>query len=417
MARLIMRRGPTPGAAFELDAEIITIGRGSKNGIVVNDNEVSREHCRLIRLMADYEVVDLDSSNGTFVNGARVEGTRLLQPGFLIELGDSITFEYERPAALGDATIEDRQVAIPRDYGAAKDGSDGEPASQPFLVLTHGPDPGHVYKLEGEKVSIGRDLTNSVVILYPEVSRFHVSLHWAEDTYIIEDLESTNGTMVNGEFVIEPRLLLPNDVIQIGTMVRLRYTWQPDDIEFEIDDRLEHLQTQPSRPPSFAPDVDTSKTSTNLIGGGKNRRTTTSRLGTGLEPGMLEDHLIIAYSRAQWEDIVAPLTVELQDAGLKVWVDQYLIPGGDDWLEAIEQALYECWLLLVVVTPDALTSPYVEMEYRYFFNREKPVVPLIYQDVGELPRELRKLKAVKYNARDHEKTMQTLIFEIMHLNR
>lgn len=76
MARLIMRRGPTPGAAWELTDEVVTIGRGSKNQVIVQDNEVSREHCRLLRLMADYEVMDLGSSNGTYVNGARVVDIR-----------------------------------------------------------------------------------------------------------------------------------------------------------------------------------------------------------------------------------------------------------------------------------------------------------------------------------------------------
>jgi|FLYN01.1.fsa_nt_gi pSer/pThr/pTyr-binding forkhead associated (FHA) protein len=407
-----MKRGPTPGMIYELNDEIITIGRGSKNQIVIQDNEVSREHCRLIQLMADYEVVDLGSSNGTYVNGARVEGTRVLQPGFLIELGDSITFEYERPL-LSDVTAEH--------HAGTREPAQPEPGNQAYLVLTHGPEPGHVYPLEGDKITIGRDLTNNVVILFPEVSRFHVHLLRDGDSYVIEDLASTNGTIVNGERVSEPRLLHPNDVILIGTMVRLRYTFNPDEVIPEVadDSYVASVQTQPTRKPIIepaAPELDTSRTNAKLLKA-KSKRTTTSRLGTGLEPGMLEDHILIAYAREQWEHIVAPLTIGLQDVGLKVWVDQYLIPGGDDWMEAIEQALFECWLLIVVVTPESINTPYVEMEYRYFFNREKPVIPLVSQDLKELPRELRNLKAVVYDEDDPRQAFQKLIFEILHINR
>lgn len=419
MARLIMRRGPTPGAVYELNDEAISIGRGSKNNIVIQDNEVSREHCRLIRLMADYEVVDLGSSNGTYVNGARVEGTRLLQPGFLIELGDSITFEYERPP-LSDATVEHQQaVTHERRQVQAASTATPEPSLQPYLVLTHGPDPGHVYPLQGDKVTIGRDLTNNIVVLFPEVSRFHVHLLRTEEGYSIEDLASTNGTIVNGERIVQPRLLQPNDVILIGTMVRLRYTLNPEEVMPEVADEgyLASIQTQPTRKPQVvSSEVDTSRASAHIIKA-KSRRTTTSRLGTGLEPGMLEDHIFIAYAREQWEYIVAPLTINLQDMGLKVWVDQYLIPGGDDWVEAIEQALFECWLLVVVVTPESINTPHVEMEYRYFFNREKPVIPLVASNVGELPRELRNLKAVVYDEDDPRQAFQKLIFEILHINR
>jgi len=416
MARLIMRRGPTPGAAYELDEEVITIGRGSKNQIVVQDNEVSREHCRLLRLMADYEVMDLGSSNGTYVNGARVEGTRLLQPGFLIELGDSITFEYERPP-LSDAA---ENQGVTGEHQRAQQSAKADPSSQAYLVLTHGPDPGHVYPLQGNKITIGRDLTNTVVILFPEVSRFHVHLISTDDGYTIEDLGSTNGTIVNGERVTQLRALNPNDVILIGTMVRLRYTLHPDEVTGEIadDSYMASVQTQPTRKPIelLSPDVETARANANILKA-KSKRTTTSRLGTGLEPGMLEDHVLIGYAREQWEYIVAPLTISLQDVGVKVWVDQYLIPGGDDWVEAIEQALFECWLLIVVVTPESVDSPHMEMEYRYFFNREKPVIPLVSKDMRELPRELRNLKTVEYEPDDPKAAFQNLIFEILHINR
>ena len=72
MAHMTMRRGPEPGRIYELKGDRIKIGRGRRNHIIIHDNEVSREHCELTLVGDDYELRDLGSSNGTFVNGQRV---------------------------------------------------------------------------------------------------------------------------------------------------------------------------------------------------------------------------------------------------------------------------------------------------------------------------------------------------------
>lgn len=56
----------------------ITIGRSSDNNVVINNNMVSRYHCEIIQESNRIKIVDLNSSNGTFVNGRRVSGTAFL---------------------------------------------------------------------------------------------------------------------------------------------------------------------------------------------------------------------------------------------------------------------------------------------------------------------------------------------------
>ena len=97
-----MRRGPDPGIIHAVEGDEVTIGRGTKNNIVIDDNEVSRDHLRLVKVMGGYELHDLNSSNGTYVNGQLVEGVWLLRSRCIIELGDSITLEYR----LGDPSEE-----------------------------------------------------------------------------------------------------------------------------------------------------------------------------------------------------------------------------------------------------------------------------------------------------------------------
>lgn len=70
----------------------LTIGRSATNDIVVADNLASRVHALLVRLPAGAEIRDNGSSNGTFVNGARIT-TALLNPGDLVTIGNSdLTF-------------------------------------------------------------------------------------------------------------------------------------------------------------------------------------------------------------------------------------------------------------------------------------------------------------------------------------
>lgn len=57
----------------ELDRERLTIGRAQDNDLVINDPGVSSHHAELVRDHSGYEIVDLGSTNGVFVNGKRVE--------------------------------------------------------------------------------------------------------------------------------------------------------------------------------------------------------------------------------------------------------------------------------------------------------------------------------------------------------
>ena len=79
--RLIVRRGPQPNQVYELTAEVTNLGRDITNDIVINDREVSRHHLRFTRGADGCTMEDLGSTNGTFVNGTRLQGETTLKPG------------------------------------------------------------------------------------------------------------------------------------------------------------------------------------------------------------------------------------------------------------------------------------------------------------------------------------------------
>jgi FHA domain/zinc-ribbon domain len=76
-ALLVVRRGPNQGTTFLLDAEMTTVGRLPDSDIFLDDVTVSRRHAEFVRTGATYEIRDVGSLNGTYVNGERVDRTEL----------------------------------------------------------------------------------------------------------------------------------------------------------------------------------------------------------------------------------------------------------------------------------------------------------------------------------------------------
>lgn len=86
--RLTITRGGSGTFAIE-DREYV-IGRSSRADIVVADPSVSGQHARLTVTPAGATVTDLGSSNGTTVNGTRVQGSQTVRSGDLIGVGEAV---------------------------------------------------------------------------------------------------------------------------------------------------------------------------------------------------------------------------------------------------------------------------------------------------------------------------------------
>jgi len=87
--KLVAVAGPLEGAVFPLSEEGLSVGRDPSNRLCIVDAAVSRLHCFLQLEAGRVKLTDLDSHNGTFVNGLPVK-QRLLDPGDEIKIGDSL---------------------------------------------------------------------------------------------------------------------------------------------------------------------------------------------------------------------------------------------------------------------------------------------------------------------------------------
>ena len=149
---LVAIAGPLNGTTVELDAPEVCIGREPDNQVFVQSASVSRHHCALRRDGDSVVVEDLESRNGTFVNGISVSRHQL-KHGDLLTIGDcSFRFvcQAETPAAqsapvelnetgttlLGPLWLSSTDVVYPGPNAATGGGADARALRDLSALLT-----------------------------------------------------------------------------------------------------------------------------------------------------------------------------------------------------------------------------------------------------------------------------------------
>jgi hypothetical protein len=94
-SRLVITSGAKSGAEFPLGRDEITIGRSSDSAIIIRDDYTSTHHARLMLWNGRWMIQDLDSTNGTFLNGSRVTVPTPIPLGATVKVG-ATTFELRR---------------------------------------------------------------------------------------------------------------------------------------------------------------------------------------------------------------------------------------------------------------------------------------------------------------------------------
>ena len=95
VTRIIITSGPKSGLELPLGTEALTIGRSSESGLVIRDDYTSSHHARLVLWGDQWMIQDLDSTNGTWHDGARVSAPMPITVGAPIKVG-ATTFELRK---------------------------------------------------------------------------------------------------------------------------------------------------------------------------------------------------------------------------------------------------------------------------------------------------------------------------------
>ncbi len=175
----------------------VTVGSRPDCELVVNVPSVSGRHCRLTRDENGFVLEDLNSTNGTFVNGERIRGE-------------------VRVGLTASDTIHLGSYALPM--------------GQVLSLLV--PEPTPTISFRGGEMVIGRVPGCDQVIDLPMISSRHARLFREGGRILIEDLRSSNGTFVNGTRVEGPAVLNSGDEIGLGShLVTLAAdSWSPAEV-------------------------------------------------------------------------------------------------------------------------------------------------------------------------------------------
>jgi hypothetical protein len=95
---LVMIGGPRPGQHFVLELDQALVGRAPNADIRLDSDQVSRRHLEISVRGAVLIVKDLESANGTYINGRRLIGSAAIEPGDVLDLGD-VKMRYEMQGA------------------------------------------------------------------------------------------------------------------------------------------------------------------------------------------------------------------------------------------------------------------------------------------------------------------------------
>lgn len=205
----------------------LIIGRGATAGLRIKQDVFSREHARVQLNAGNIVLIDLESRNGVKINETRVWQPTPLADGDVITVGDvSIEVELKKWQTVKPASkpMDDTDHEVTRTVGFAD--TDGD--SDIEITVQRGSDaftgfeemPAQTERreipLQDGRIVIGRDPRCEVVLESLMISRLHTEVVKEGGRVRVRDLNSTNGTAVNGVNIARRTELASGDRLTIG---------------------------------------------------------------------------------------------------------------------------------------------------------------------------------------------------------
>jgi pSer/pThr/pTyr-binding forkhead associated (FHA) protein len=216
--------GPIPIFISFPIGEPLLVGRSRKCGLRLDSSEISGEHARIGYNEGAFWVEDLGSSNGTFVQGMRISGRRVLADDETITLGSEFTLAGVKNQQ-DVITLNQRMVNAPS-RAAIKE-------SYPCLVTkSELIRPSRYLLSPGVRVSIGRDPANDIWVGAAHISREHAIITLNNAGKIEVTDKSSNGIWLKGERVLQGKPIELDEalsVLNLGGKISLAICYSKED--------------------------------------------------------------------------------------------------------------------------------------------------------------------------------------------
>ncbi|HMZ50685.1 MAG TPA: FHA domain-containing protein [Candidatus Sumerlaeota bacterium] len=221
MPEIIVKLGERIIHRYFFDKESLTVGRARDNDIVIENLSVSRNHAKIKREGDIFTLTDMNSANGTLVNGVRVTKANIVHNDQLTVGKHTLVFlNAEAPSAIslggkepeGTSPSSSPTASVPSLSGPKLSGLIG------IITVTKGKQAGQVFRVHKPETTIGRAPESDIRLHDWFVSKKHAAIVRKDDNYSLKDLDSWRGTTVNGATVKE-HVLGEGDEIVFGTTV------------------------------------------------------------------------------------------------------------------------------------------------------------------------------------------------------
>lgn len=214
------------GREYLLADAPLVFGREAGCDVVIDSTEVSRRHAVIVVRPEGYVLEDT-SANGVLVNGERVGERRTLSRGDVLRFGSAeFRFYADTPAGptLAPPGAAHRLFDTVHGIPAMVPAFPSRPTAPPPLatvLVRSGSLRGQRLPIRTPVVNIGRADYNDLVFGEESVSAAHAKLQRREEVWILTDLDSTNGTFVDGDQLHGEMPLMPGSTVRFGDVTLL----------------------------------------------------------------------------------------------------------------------------------------------------------------------------------------------------
>ena len=201
-------------SVIDIDRWETSIGKSKSNDIVLPQEDISRFHAVIAKKQKEWVITDTFSKTGVLVNDERVEGQAVIEDGDIITIG-TIPLKFLCAEALSD----ELKTQIRNEAAQMNNQVNRNIA---YAVLVDAKTRRPIY-LRKKDVLIGRGDESDIQINLDTVSGRHARIHLTSRGWALSDLNSHNGTKLNGRYITEPQLIFDIDMITFGDRVFIFY--------------------------------------------------------------------------------------------------------------------------------------------------------------------------------------------------
>ncbi|MBF0607901.1 MAG: FHA domain-containing protein [Candidatus Magnetobacterium sp. LHC-1] len=226
MAKILLKFKDAVLKEFNLEKDVLTIGRKPTNDIHVDNLAVSGTHARIFKKDDKFYIEDLNSLNGTFVNGKKISVHHLTNTDVVIIGKHSLNYisdkETPKPKVEKEASIMDETIMIDSKLkdeilqkSPAKDSTPDKAITGGFVVI-EGSTEKNDYELLDRITTIGKDKSAVIHLKGLFAPKVAALVNKRKDGYTISSATGGKGVKVNGKDIDSAHKLEEGDIVEVG---------------------------------------------------------------------------------------------------------------------------------------------------------------------------------------------------------